>query len=188
MDLQHIPSTHHCARSAGFTLLELMITLAIAAILLTLVAPSFAQIIASTRITTAINELVPTIHLLRSEAIKRGVRTVLCPSSDGVNCINAPEWENGWIAFTDEDSDRELDTTETILQIHNGVESSVTIRSGGRTRIVFKPSGILLGGFNGTYTFCDAGNAAPPKALILSPTGRPRLSQTRSDGTPLACP
>lgn len=176
------------ASSDGFTLLEMMVTLAIAAILLTVVAPAFGQLIAGTRITTSINDFDASIQLIRSEAITRGIRTTLCPSSDGVSCLDQPVWEHGWIAFVDTNEDKNLDTGEKILRLHAALDDQISIRSGSRKRIVFRPSGMALGGLNGTYTVCDTSDAAPPKALILSNSGRVRLSLTKSDGDPLECP
>lgn len=188
MDIRRPRRARNTVRTAGFTLLELLITLAIAAILLTLVAPAFAQLIASTRITTAINELLTTIHVTRSEAIKRTTRVALCPSADGLTCLDIPAWEQGWVAFVDGNRDRNLDAGELVLRQHPGFGTQLSIRSGTRTRIVYDADGLAVGGLNGTYTFCDAGDTAPPKALILSNPGRARVSSTKSSGAALDCP
>lgn len=188
MEICRYSRARRIGHTSGFTLLELIITLSVTVILLTIVVPAFAQLIASTRITTAVNELLSVIHLTRSEAIKRSTRVALCPSSNGTACANDPEWEHGWIAFVDNDADRELDTGEEVLRYHDGFSAQLSIRSGSRTRIIFKPDGIALGGLTGTYTFCDSSNMVPPKALILSNPGRARVSLTRSGGGALECP
>ncbi|KAA3630432.1 MAG: prepilin-type N-terminal cleavage/methylation domain-containing protein [Proteobacteria bacterium] len=188
MEICRYSRARRIGHTSGFTLLELIITLSVAAILLTIVVPAFAQLLAGTRITTAVNELLSVIHLTRSEAIKRHARATLCPSDNGISCANTAVWEHGWIAFVDSDSDRELDSDEVVLQLHAGFGNQLTIRSGSRTRIIFRPDGIAVGGLTGTYTFCHSSDAAPPKALILSNPGRARVSLTRSGGGALACP
>ncbi|GAB4355559.1 MAG: Tfp pilus assembly protein FimT/FimU [Gammaproteobacteria bacterium] len=173
--------------SGGFSLLELMITLAVTAILVTMVAPAFSRLLAQTRITTAINDLVTHVQLSRSEAIKRGVRVGICPSADGANCLGRGQWTDGWLVFVDENSDRNHNPPEPILQVQASFPPQVTVDGGARDRIIYQPDGSLLGGLNGTYIFCDASNTAPPKAVIISLPGRPRVSERRADGSALRC-
>ena len=88
-------------RSRGFTLIELMITLVLAAIILTLAVPGFQDIIRNNRAATQANELVTALGLARSEAVKRGARVSLCPSTDQASCTGGADWSNGWIVFLD---------------------------------------------------------------------------------------
>jgi len=88
-------------RSRGFTLIELMITLVLAAIILTLAVPGFQDIIRNNRAATQANELVTALSLARSEAVKRGARVSLCPSADQASCTGGTDWSNGWIVFLD---------------------------------------------------------------------------------------
>ena len=66
----------------GFTLVELIVTMAIAAIILTQAVPSFSTMISNNRLTTQTNDLVADINLARSEAIKRGLRVILCRTAN----------------------------------------------------------------------------------------------------------
>jgi type IV fimbrial biogenesis protein FimT len=88
-------------RSRGFTLVELMITLALAAIILSLAVPGFQDIIRNNRAATQSNELVAALSLARSEAVKRGARVSLCPSTDQASCTGGTDWADGWIVFLD---------------------------------------------------------------------------------------
>lgn len=88
-------------RSRGFTLIELMITLVLAAIILTLAVPGFQDIIRNNRAATQANELVTALGLARSEAVKRGARVSLCPSADQASCTGGTDWSGGWIVFRD---------------------------------------------------------------------------------------
>ena len=88
--------------SLGFTLIELLVAIAIAAILLTVAVPSFRTTIASNRLTSLTNDMVATLAQARSEAIKRGARVSLCPSTNGTTCAAAgTNWDAGWISFVD---------------------------------------------------------------------------------------
>ncbi len=85
------------AHSSGFTLIELMITIIIAAILFSIAIPSFTDTIAANRLTTSANELVTALNLARSEAIKRGMQVTIR------NKGAATQWESGWDVFVDID-------------------------------------------------------------------------------------
>ena len=185
MEIRHL---HPARYVRGFTLLELMITLSVALIVLMWVIPSFAQLLASTRITTAINEFLTDIHLARNETIKRGKRVAICPSGDGSTCLTSRGWPQGWIVFVDDNEDNNHNPAEEILRVHGELPSQMSINPGRRARVAYAPDGTLAGGFNGTYEFCDSNKAATPKAIIISLVGRPRVSLKRSDGTPLHCP
>lgn len=106
---------------AGFTMVEIFITLAIAAILLSLAIPSFTGLVGDSKIVSTTNEFVASVRTTRSEAIKRGVRTGMCPSADpqaaAPVCSATASWTAGWIVFVDDDEDgvRDVPGEELIL-------------------------------------------------------------------------
>lgn len=118
-------STH-----SGVTLVELMVTIAVASILLTVAVPSFQDAIQRNRLTSATNNFVVSIHYARTEAIKRGRTITLCKSSSGTSCATGTGtfWENGWIAFVDTDADGTLDTGETLLRAWPSLPTGYTLR------------------------------------------------------------
>jgi type IV fimbrial biogenesis protein FimT len=105
----------------GFTLVELMVTIAIAAVLVGVVIPGFFNLIANNRLTVATNELVTCMHFARSEAVRSEVPVSICASTDGQSCSGDLDWGRGWIIFSDKngtngmmDGDDELLYSTTI--------------------------------------------------------------------------
>ena len=88
------------AHARGFTLLELMVTIGVAGVLLTLGVPSFVDVVRNNRAATNVNELVTAFSIARSESIKRGWNVSVCRSSNGATCTGA--WSDGWIVFRDD--------------------------------------------------------------------------------------
>ena len=170
----------------GLTLLEMIVSLSISAILTTTAIPAFQELVQRNRLTTEINTFVGHLHYTRSEAIKRGVRAVMCRSAGGESCERTAGWEEGWIVFADYNANREVDGRDVILFVEKGEENGITITSGRRRRVVYQNTGQSPGS-NGTYVFCDPDYPEYAKAVIISNTGRPRISTLRPDGTDLAC-
>lgn len=114
----------------GFTLIELMVAVAILAILLAVGVPSFQSFIASSRLTTANNDLVGAITLARSEAIRRGSRVTVCKSANSTACTDDGGWQQGWIVFIDTTRagvNAEVNTGETIVSRYEALTGSLTL-------------------------------------------------------------
>ncbi len=115
----------------GLTLIELMVGVAVLAIILMFAAPSFRGAIASNRLTTSTNELVSAIALARSEAIRRGSRVTICKSADGAACTTAGGWQQGWIVFTDTTRatfDPTIDPGEAVIVVARALPDGVQIQ------------------------------------------------------------
>ncbi|WP_421682467.1 prepilin-type N-terminal cleavage/methylation domain-containing protein [Stutzerimonas urumqiensis] len=132
--------------SRGFTLIELMITLAILAILLGLAAPSFRQMIANNRTQTAADNLMTAFQYARSEAVRRGVSVEICRRNNGA-CANATTWGNGWLV-------KEAGAAGEVLRVWDATAGGTTITGPSQT-LTFLPSGLLA--------------AAPTSAFIAAP-------------------
>jgi type IV fimbrial biogenesis protein FimT len=172
----------------GFTLINLMLSLAIATIAMTIGVPAFKSLGARGQLTAEINSLVRHLHLTRSYAIKTGINHVLCPSADGVACLGSSQWDQGYILFQDGNRDGVRDPGEELMQTYRST-SGIAIgmqSTRGRIQVTYRQDGFSVGS-NLTLTFCDPEKGIPPKAVILSNTGRTRVSTTRWDGSPLSC-
>ena len=161
----------------GITLIELMITLAIAGVLIASAAPSMREFIQNNRSATQINELQATLNLGRSEAIKRNSNVTICRSNDGSSC--AGNWQDGWIVFTDSDSDATVDDGDEILQIHGGLVAGNTLRF-TQGDITYANTGLARAGSNGIFIHCDSRGAQYARGVHVGPSGRARLF-TESD-------
>ena len=169
----------------GFTLYELLLTLALVTIIGGLAVPSFAKIVANGRLRTEVNALFDAIHLARKESIMRRSVVSLCPSSDGVSCRPGLDWSSGWIMFNnvDRDDPPTLDPGEPLLQTHRaGANVKMTANRRG-----FTLRATELRATNGTIIVCDTAARVPPKALVVSYTGRPRVALADSSGKAYAC-
>ncbi|HEY2677669.1 MAG TPA: GspH/FimT family pseudopilin [Steroidobacteraceae bacterium] len=87
-------------RTAGFTLLELMISVGVAAILLTIGVPSFRYVTKSNHSSAEINGLLGDMQFARGEAIREGQNVTICASSNGATCNGTINWHDGWIVFS----------------------------------------------------------------------------------------
>lgn len=180
--LTHLPLT-----ISGFSLIELITSLSIASILLTIGIPSFQTLTQSSQMTGAVNTIVSHLNLARSEAVKRGIDVVLCPSDDGVDCTSTMVWDKDIILFTDKNGNRHVDPEEELIRHINLNPESIRITTTtGRRRAVYDLRGFSMGN-NVSFTFCDTRNRVDPKAVIVSNTGRARISYTNSNGGSLDC-
>lgn len=178
-------------KQSGTTLLELMLVLSVAAILAAIGIPSLASLVNGNRLTGAANELLASLHLARSEAIKRNSRVVICTSSTGTSCTASGDWNQGWLMFHDGNNNAVLDAGETLilarqpfpqglsLKGNNWVSRYISYTPSGATRTI---SGVLQ---VGTLTVCnDSVSSSAARKIIISSTGRPRVMKT----TLPACP
>lgn len=176
----------------GFTLVELMISIAVLAVLLGIAAPSFRSMTATSELRSVSSELITTLAQARSEAIKRGGRVTVCMTADGTTCSSATStaWENGWIMFTDDirtGATASIDAgppAETVLRVFPKSADSIVI-NGNMTYVSYSADGVsktMDGGFGaGTLRVCSksAGISDDVRArqLTLSATGRVVVTQ-----------
>lgn len=169
----------------GFSLYELLVTLAVAAVVLSVGVPSLGVLVARNRQHAEINALFHAIHAARKESITKRRVVSLCPSSDGETCRQSLDWSNGWILFVNDDRDSppRIDPGEALLQrytVHPTIRLSANRRG-------FTLRGTRLRATNGTIVACDSGGRVAPKALVISYTGRPRVAIRTPAGEAYEC-
>lgn len=175
-------------RDQGLTLVEMITVIAILGILAMVAAPSFITFRQNAERTRAVNAFVHAVFLARSEAIKRHSVVALCKSSSGLRCENAAgNWANGWVVFhnIDRDEPAQIDAGEAVLLRQAAWEHGRITSNPGRQTFSFRPT--TQGSVNGTLLFCDERGGAEARALIISHTGRPRVSTRDANNKRLVC-
>lgn len=169
--------------SQGVTLIELMVVIAVAAILSALAIPSFQKILKQQEVNGEINNLVAMVYFARSEAIKRNQVVTVCKSSDKQNC--GGNWTDGWLMFADLNGDGAKDAGEYLISsgaVADGYELAWS-GFGSQNYIRFLQNGLTLF-HNGSFVVCpNNGDRRLARAVFISKTARARTSKdSDSDG------
>jgi type IV fimbrial biogenesis protein FimT len=156
------------AYARGLTMIELMLTVVIFAVLMAIAIPSFNNASLGSRLSAAANNLLASVQLARSEAIKRNTAATLCASADGATCAGSGGWEQGWIIVV----------AGTVVQHQQGLpERYLITQSGGTAQLNFQPIGI--GATAATFTVCrDDPDGSQERVLTVSASGSAYVTTT----------
>lgn len=161
-------------RARGITLIELMMTLAVVAILMAAAAPAFGNLIQSGQAQSSRSALVNALNTARIFAVSRTANVVVCPSSDQQYCGHTTEWQHGWLIFVDGDRDGVRGDDEDLLNVAQAQPAGVAILStAGRLRVNYRADGSSPGS-NVSLTVCDHRGASQATSLVVNNAGRVR--------------
>ena len=195
--------------SQGFTLLELMLVITLAAIILGLGVPSYRQFTLNNRMTGAANDLLSATHLARTEAIKRHAPVIMCLSADPTAAapVCNGNGSQGWVVFVDAstpaapttDNNGLVDGNEPVLVRHGAISPAIAVRSfpaSNGNYIAYNAAGFrrttnvgALGTATNALVLCDSrGNTqvygpadSAARAFLISATGRPSVTRAIAD-------
>lgn len=193
-------------RTHGCTIVELILTIAVVAIMISLAVPAFANFVKNSQRTVQTKDLVGTFYMARTEAIKRKRRVTICKSDSTTSCNNAAAWTDGWIVFVDDDGDGLWDFADanadgvwqsgegeeplrikdeaagalTVTTANASIQNYVSYTGNGRVRLVSGTSQF------GVLRICDDRGLDYARGVVVSSTGRVRST---TDSTEIgACP
>jgi prepilin-type N-terminal cleavage/methylation domain-containing protein len=182
-----IPATDH-ARFAeslrGFTLIEMIVTILITAILVTIAIPNFRPLLLNNTLTALSNDMLSSLQTARSEAIKRNTQVVLCMTSNVTTptCAGAGAAVNSWFIFQDTNGNGQYDAGDVLIELHPQIPSGRFLYGDGAQSMVFAPTGFPAVGVAQTHNvlFCDSRGIA---AYSYSSTARALQVSTTGHGT-----
>jgi type IV fimbrial biogenesis protein FimT len=176
----------------GFTLMELMVTLAVAGTLIGLAVPNMRDFIRNNRLSSAANDILRSVQVARSEAVKRQRVVTTCasdnPLDDDATCSDGTL--TGWIVFQDDNGNWDRDGADVVI-LRQSVPNSVTVRNDNAGKVSYSPTGFA----NSTpgeiptsrIVICDTrgnraiGTNSVARALFIENTGRARTTRVLTE-------
>lgn len=179
-------------KRCGFTLYELLITMLVVGVLVSISVPGFVVFGQNSRMSAAANDLLGSFHLARSEAVRLKDNVTICasanPTANDPTCSGT--YKNGWIVFHDTDGDTQRGTGETLLRSHPPLPDRITVQTQG-DYFAYGPSGLGRGQVRQAIppttsaVFCDergntlsSGGNSAARALRVLPIGRATVLKT----------
>lgn len=181
----------------GFTMIELLISLLVIAVLLVMVAPSMNVLVKRNSLVALHGSLRSSLSMARTQAVETGSAVSVCPMGRNGGCaFPSGDWSRGWIVFEDPERTGRCanpgnaglchGTRNRVLRIRPPLDSGYVIRSNHHVsrRVRFSATGMSYG-HNGRFTLCDLNGAVKPVGLVVAATGRVRRAR---DSDLLPCP
>lgn len=166
------PGADKAGSERGFTLIEMMITIMLAAILMVIGVPSFRDAALGSRLSNIANDLNASVQVARSEAIKRNTQVTLCMTANGTSCATTGSWEQGWIVLAG----------TTVLEYHQPSlvpTGFKVLRTVGTGSMVFQPIGV--GASAATFKVCRLTPLGSQERIVtVSATGSASVTTTET--------
>jgi type IV fimbrial biogenesis protein FimT len=188
--LSHVTKGNELKKTLGFSLIEVMIVIAVVAVLGTLATPLFSDLIRNNRMRAQVGDLMGHLAQARTEALRAGARVTLCPGS--TSGCSGSAWESGWIGFIDSNSNASLDAGETTILSAPALSGGNTLRSSDfASSISFRHDGASVSiagqGQAGVFALCDSrGFGDKARAVKISITGRTKVMQANANGSEIS--
>jgi len=172
---------------SGFTLVELVITLAVAGVLLGIGVPNMQNFIKNNRMVSMTNEILADLNYTRSEALKRSRNVHICKTKNPkatnpvCNATNSDAWTTGWLIWADENGNNVLDSSPVneLLRVNLGASGSITIKTFTvdiENEVIFTKLG-LLSNLGGSFHLCDDRGSPKGRTVSITTTGRPAFGR-----------
>jgi type IV fimbrial biogenesis protein FimT len=176
--------------SKGFTLLEVLIVLFVGVLLVSVAIPNMSGLVADSRRSSATTELLLSMNLARSEALKRHRHVTVCKSADGESCGDGSvAWSDGWIVFVNSSSANvsQRDNGEELVHVSPalGGDAEFDAEAGVADFAAFRPSGRAT--VAGSFVWCDKRGADDARGVFILPSGRAIVSDHTVAGEALSC-
>lgn len=166
--------------SCGFTLIELLVVMTIAAILIALAAPGFEAFSAQSNTKNSLHKLSGVLRLARNHAVHHQTPVLICPSKDGIHCLNQ-DWQHGLMILADYNNNQQADPSDTLVYFDKPfIEQGSLHWNALRNSLRFKPTG-LPDGSVGSFVYCPENNDARfAHALMISFSGKLRFAEDQN--------
>lgn len=159
----------------GFTLLELLVAVAVSTILLTIGIPSFLRMITENQRVSYSAEVYNALNYARSEAIAHNAPVVICKSKNESQCSTSGKWSDGWILFTNPaGAGTQPASADNILRTHGPFKKFTLTSSALPNRVVYLPSG--RASVQGDFLLCGESLDLPGRSISITSSGRPRVA------------
>ncbi|MGJ8581158.1 MAG: GspH/FimT family pseudopilin [Psychromonas sp.] len=159
----------------GFTLIEMLITIAIAAILLTIVVPSFNSIIESSKERATRDTLASAVYTAKQQSQSERVNVYLCATADGASCKNTTDWGSDWLIYQDDDSSGDYNNSDTIIANFN---TKTTLITSSSEEVKFMPTGHST---SNTFKICSNTDNSVVYEMVISRMGRITYEEASGD-------
>ncbi len=167
--------------SSGFTLVELIVGIAVLGILTIVALPSLNTFVIGLRVDEEVSEIHRLVLSTRNTAINSGNGAIMCPIASG-ECGN--DWTQDISIFEDVDSNGDFSVGDNLIKVKSAINSADTLTFSGGNLLRFSPRGTLTNNTNdATFSYCPAGYSDKNRGVVISPLGRPYITtDSNSDG------
>lgn len=160
----------------GFTLIELIFTLAVLAVLVSIGTPSLGNLIHGVQSRSARGALIGSLNLARMTAVTARRLVIVCPSSNHAGCDDSLRWHSGWIVFEDRNQNNKRDADDPLLEVVGAQQGVAIATTAGRKFVRYRPDG-SASGTDLTFTVCDRRGPKAAAAIVVNNPGRVREVQ-----------